>query len=1043
MSGGAGVATTTSLRVRVLGGLAVDGVPERALGSRKTRTVLKVLALARGAPVDVATLTDAVWPDRLPSRPDDQLAVLVSRLRHALGRERVRRISGGYALAADWIDLDELERLVDAAARAASSGRTAAAAGAARAARQLCRGPVLPDDDGTWVVPARTWAARLAARADRIAAEAALAMGDWSSAAYGAEELLGHDPFDEAALRLLMRALAASGRPASALAAYARARALLRDELGASPSPETEALHAELLAGPPPAASGSDPHLAAASPSPDAPVGRDAALADLDRRLAACAEGGARLVLVTGEAGIGKTTLVRAFARRCRARGTTLVAGVADPLGRDLPLQPVLDAIASPDLSPPSPSGELGPDGRHVWYEAVLAAMLTSRGDPTRPVVLVVEDVHRADPATLDFLRWTVGRVAPLLAVATARPPLRLAGADGLTLGPLSEDALGRLLGSHDRRQVAALHARSGGNPLFALELAAAPPGELPTTVQAAVTAACDRLAAPVADVVRAAAVLGATVDVDLLASVLGHPAMDVLARLEEALDAGILAEHGTGFVFRHDVVREALDAAASPARRAVLHREAACVLDARPHREPLAIAVHARLGGDDHRAALAFVDAARESTGRADVRAAEGQLREAVACGLPAARVELSRLLMSARRLDEAADEAAAAIAEGAGPPALEAAGWVAYYRREYDGARRYADAAAEQSAADDAEAAAVRASALALGARARHGSGELREAEVRLRDALTGPGPTRPVTQVWLAHVLLHSGRPDEALDLAERALVDPGRHAHPFSPLHGAFNRAVALGCLGRIGDALVATDRFDEATRRSGAVGTRFAAVPGNVRAWLLRGSGRLAEADDAAQEALELGGAPGGAAPSPAGFAEAYWVSALELLDGRLEQGDLDGAGRWLEALGALDTGESTMAWHQRHRRDVLAARLARRAGDPSRAATLAAAVVDDAERRGARRYRALARAELALAAGGEPAHLEEVVATLARAAALEGWRITLALAERFGVDGWRRRAEAGAAALVAQVPSEHRAAATALVEAAVAAPGRW
>ena len=87
------------LRVRTLGPFEIDGFSEPAIGSRKARTLLKVLALARGAPVSIEVLIDALWPHAAPARPADQVAVLVSRLRTVLGGDRLRHADAGYALA--------------------------------------------------------------------------------------------------------------------------------------------------------------------------------------------------------------------------------------------------------------------------------------------------------------------------------------------------------------------------------------------------------------------------------------------------------------------------------------------------------------------------------------------------------------------------------------------------------------------------------------------------------------------------------------------------------------------------------------------------------------------------------------------------------------------------------------------------------------------------------------------------------------------------------------------------------------------------------
>jgi DNA-binding SARP family transcriptional activator len=240
----------TALRVRVLGGFEVEGIATPRLGSRKARTLLKVLVLARSKPVTAELLADCLWPDGLPTRPADQLAVLVSRLRSALGSDALVRSDAGYALTVAWLDLDAMALLVDESRRRLAAGNTTSAAMAASAAVTLARGPLLPeDDDASWAETDRAVAARVAAAARRVSAEAALASSDLVGAALLAQGALDADPFDEPALRTLMRALAMSGRPASALASYAEMRARLAEELGVDPTGETEALHGAILMG--------------------------------------------------------------------------------------------------------------------------------------------------------------------------------------------------------------------------------------------------------------------------------------------------------------------------------------------------------------------------------------------------------------------------------------------------------------------------------------------------------------------------------------------------------------------------------------------------------------------------------------------------------------------------------------------------------------------------------------------------------------------------------------------------------------------------
>jgi DNA-binding SARP family transcriptional activator len=245
--------------MRLSGGLEVAGLEPKDVGSRKARTLLAALAVARGHPVAVDVLAEVLWGDDLPAKPSEQVGVLVSRLRGTLGAERIPRHDAGYALVADWLDLQELDAGVAAAEQAAAMGDAISARMAATMALDLVRGPVVPEETAPWFDAPRRATERKVAATRLLLAEAALVSGDPAGAAAMAARSLDHDPYDEAALRSLMRAHVALGRPASALAAYAEVRKQLAEDLGVSPAPETETLHAEVLAEPEPAAPATTP----------------------------------------------------------------------------------------------------------------------------------------------------------------------------------------------------------------------------------------------------------------------------------------------------------------------------------------------------------------------------------------------------------------------------------------------------------------------------------------------------------------------------------------------------------------------------------------------------------------------------------------------------------------------------------------------------------------------------------------------------------------------------------------------------------------
>ncbi|HEU0133130.1 MAG TPA: LuxR C-terminal-related transcriptional regulator [Mycobacteriales bacterium] len=281
------------------------------------------------------------------------------------------------------------------------------------------------------------------------------------------------------------------------------------------------------------------------------------------------AAGAGRMALVGGEAGAGKTSLVRALAEDARV---PVLVGACDPLDTPRPLGPLRDV-----------AGELGVDlaphaAPHDTFAHVLAALRET------PRVVVFEDVHWTDEATLDLLRFLGRRLGdvPVLLVATYRDdevtathPLRLvlgdlAGAAAvrrLHVPLLSRDAVDAIAATHGL-DGETLYRATGGNPFFVSEVVAAGSAEIPETVRDAVLARVGRLPANARAVADAASLVPYRAERRLLAGATGEDA----AALDRCLDSGVLVADGDGVRFRHELGRLAVESAVPPGRRRELH---------------------------------------------------------------------------------------------------------------------------------------------------------------------------------------------------------------------------------------------------------------------------------------------------------------------------------------------------------------------------------------------------------------------------------------------------------------------------------------
>jgi DNA-binding CsgD family transcriptional regulator/tetratricopeptide (TPR) repeat protein len=350
--------------------------------------------------------------------------------------------------------------------------------------------------------------------------------------------------------------------------------------------------------------------------------------------------GSGRLVLVSGESGIGKTALVEAF--QAQLGGARWLWGGCDGLLTPRPLGPLFDIAAQA-------GGELAElCGQGAGPDRLFGAFLAELDSPAVLTVAVIEDVHWADEATIDLLRFAgrrLGRMKALVLVTyrddeLGDDRLRLLLGDLAThratrrmgLPPLSDDAVRALAGQRDV-DAAELCRVTGGNPFLVCEAIEAGWPAMPPTVRDVVGARLARASAPVREAVQAAAVIGTSIDPEVIASVLGGSA----APLDDCLRTGLLTADAGGLRFRHELARMAVEEAIGPHRRGELHARVLAVLADTGETDPAVLAHHAEGAGDVAAIGRYALAAARRSAALGAHREAAAQYQRALRYADPA----------------------------------------------------------------------------------------------------------------------------------------------------------------------------------------------------------------------------------------------------------------------------------------------------------------------------------------------------------------------------------------------------------------------
>jgi DNA-binding SARP family transcriptional activator len=722
------------MQFRMLGTLEVlDGGRPVPLGRPKQRVVLAILLVHANRVVALDRLVEELWGEDPPAQAIGSLQAYVSHLRRLLEPGRSSRTPArvlvsqppGYRLvvAAEDLDASRFQAMAVEGHGLLEAGEHERAAGVLADGLRLWRGPVLADfADAPFAQAERAQLEelRVVALEDRAAAE--LALGRHMMVVAELEQLVATYPFRERLHGLRMLALYRSGRQAEALRAYQAADRMLRDELGIDPGLWLRRLEVEILKQSPELdwlpASGAPVEVFKPLPvgvrmPPEADgepelVGRKAQLDVFEAALAGVSAGRGRAVLVTGEPGIGKTRLAEEVARRAAAGGFEvawgrchegegappfwpwvqvlrgLVAGLAPER-----LQAVLGSSAQelaqlvPEVAEAVTTSPAAPvlDVEAVRFRLSHAATGALRGlAASRPLLLVIDDLHWADAASLRLLSILAGelRGARLLVVGTYRDVdtddggvladtvaalARQSSVERMALGGLGRAEIARVmtaeLGAEPDEQLARLvHDRTDGNPFFVVELVrllgsegrlgdsaaqaqAVVSLEVPAGVRDVLRRRLARLPEQTNTVLLVAAVAGRAFDLDTVKAVTGLDDDDALEAIEAALLSGLVVEDADAvgrFRFAHALVHEAIYDDVSRARRARLHARVGQALAERQGADDgdhaLALAHHwwraAPVVGAE--AALPhLLAAADQALGRVAHEEAEQQLRRAL----------------------------------------------------------------------------------------------------------------------------------------------------------------------------------------------------------------------------------------------------------------------------------------------------------------------------------------------------------------------------------------------------------------------------
>jgi DNA-binding SARP family transcriptional activator len=676
------------LRVRLLGGFSVEQADmTRAVSDwqrRSAKTLMKLLATCPGHVLHREQILDVLWPGVEVESALNSFAKALHAARHAFEPDLPRRKDSAYLRLTDAmlalntehvvVDADNFEQLAENALR----NQDAAAYESALAAYG---GELLPEERyADWCAERRTFLAELRVRLLLGLAEALENRGACNEAADQLRAVLGQEPTREVVHRRLMRLYAEMGTPDQAVRQFQACKEVLRRELGLAPQPETVSLYHDILGSRMPRRvsvpdrnfSVTDRNRAVASRAAvnlhrpagtEAAlvkpfVGRDRVIEHLCSQLARGTQKSAGMILLTGEAGIGKTRLLEEFAARAGMQGAAVLWSGRGAHAKQFACGPFAVALEGYAASRPEAERDtlarrypalarfvpsLGMSGGPVpspgdYHLDLIPAIVRLLADLGRrqPVLLVLNDLHDADPLSLDLVRYLAHLAVqrPWLMVGTAREEEVEAGSEfrrmieatmrerlcqKIDLPSLSRQDCGQLVRAMlpGRRVgdelVAEIYTRSGGNPLFIGELvremhqcgepvpargcwheSSWVAARVPARVRTLTAMRLSSMDETLRRVLGLAAAAGATeISLGKLRAAAAAleppvPAAALLDALDRALQMRLLEERKSGYAFRHPLIRSALYEGLSRHRRDQFH----AALATPPGRNPRRLAV-------------------------------------------------------------------------------------------------------------------------------------------------------------------------------------------------------------------------------------------------------------------------------------------------------------------------------------------------------------------------------------------------------------------------------------------------------------------